>query len=74
VVAVGLLTLEIVLWMLRPLRESFSHRYGIMVSAVCLGGVLTGFLVATLFAVDGTLGAEVSITPETAPYAVSAPH
>ena len=70
VVAVGLLTSEIVLRKLRPLRESFLHRYGIMVSAVCLGEVLTGFLVATLFAGDGTLGAEVSITPETTPYAV----
>jgi hypothetical protein len=71
VVAAGLLTSEIVRRKLRPLRESFLHRYGIMVSAVCLGGVLTGFLVAALFAVDGTLGAEVrSITPEAAPYAV----
>lgn len=70
VVAVGLLTSEIVLRELRPHRESFLHRYGIMVSAVCLGEVLTGFLVATLFAGAGTLGAEVSITPETAPYAV----
>jgi hypothetical protein len=40
-----------------------------MVSAVCLGGVLTVLLVA-LFAVDGTLGAEGIITTETAPYAV----
>ena len=53
VVAAGLLTSEIVLKKLEPLRGSFSGRYGVMVSALCLGGTLTGFLLASLFAVDG---------------------
>ena len=42
VAAAGLLTSEIVLRKLRPFRESFSDRYGIMVAALCLGGTLTG--------------------------------
>ena len=53
-VAAELLTSEIVLRKLRPLRESFLHRYG----SHGLGGLLTGVLVAVLFAVDGTLGAK----------------
>lgn len=68
VVAVGLLTSEVVLRKLRPFRESFSDRYGIMVAALCLGGTLTGFFLTFLFAIDGTLGAEVNITLETMPY------
>ncbi len=38
----------------------FWHRYGVVVTSVCLGGVVMGALLAVLHAIDGTMGTDLS--------------
>jgi hypothetical protein len=57
VMIAGLVTSEVVLRWLEPvaLAEKFSHRYGISVFAVCLGGTLMGFLLAAALTLNRVL-------------------
>ena len=64
VVIAGLVTSEIVLRRSKPLREKFSDRYGVMLFAVGLGGMLMGGLLAGLFALNGVLCPGLSTIPE----------
>ena len=64
VVVAGLVTSEIVLRRSKPLREKFSDRYGVMLFAVGLGGMLMGELLAGLFALNGVLFPGLSTIPE----------
>ncbi len=56
-VVAGLLTAELLLRSFGPriLSERFAERYGAPVFALCLGGALTGALLAGLYALDGTM-------------------
>jgi hypothetical protein len=40
--------------------RGFWHRYGVVVTSVCLGGVVMGALLAVLHAIDGTMGTDLS--------------
>lgn len=57
VVIAGLATSEIVLRWLKPvaLADKFSHRYGVSVFAVCLGGAMMGFLLAAALTLNRVL-------------------
>jgi hypothetical protein len=57
VVVAGLATSEVVLRWLKPvaLADKFSHRYGISVFAVCLGGAIMGFLLAAALTLNRVL-------------------
>lgn len=54
----GLAASEAVLRVFELPRRGFRHRYRAAVAGVCLGGVIMGALLAALYAVDGTLGAD----------------
>lgn len=57
VVVAGLATSEVVLRWLKPvaLADKFSHRYGISVFTVCLGGATMGFLLAAALTLNRVL-------------------
>ena len=57
VVIAGLATSEIVLRWLKPvaLADKFSHRYGVSVLVVCLGGAIMGFLLAAALTLNRVL-------------------
>ncbi len=56
VVVAGLVTSEIILRLRQSaLTEKFSHRYGFSVCMVCLGGTLTGFLLAAALTINRTM-------------------
>jgi hypothetical protein len=59
-VITGLATSGIVLRMFELSGRGFWHRYRVAATAVCLGGVIMGALLAVLYAADGTLGADPS--------------
>ena len=40
--------------------RGFWHRYGVVVTSACLGGVVMGALLAVLHAIDGTMGTDLS--------------
>lgn len=57
-VIASLATSEIVLRVFELPGRSSGHRYGVVVTSVCLGGALMGAPLAVLYAIDGTLGAD----------------
>lgn len=54
-VAAGLLTSEIVLRTSDLPGRDFSHRYGVVVASVCVGGAIEGAMLGCAFSLDGTL-------------------
>ena len=57
VVIVGFTTSEVILRWLKPeaLADKFSHRYGISVFTICLGGAIMGFLLAAALTINRVL-------------------
>ena len=54
-VAAGFLTAEIVLRAFDLPGRGFSHRYGVVVASVCIGGAIEGAMLGWVFSMDGTL-------------------